>query len=83
MTVIKRLGTEVKEYNNATGTLDLATPVSMKTGRSTTYAPLANQYYSWTTLDRASWSETANYYEEKWFGFTTSTQFSWGRGHDV
>lgn len=83
VTVIKRLGNDIRTFDNSSGTLDMGTVVSTMTGRSTTYDPLANQYYSWTTLDHATWTESQNYYRERWFGFTTSTEYSWGGSYGI
>lgn len=79
VTVVKHIGNQVQKFTNyATGDLDLTTPVDTDSGADTQYEPLAHQYYSWTMVDIATWSETRYYYRERWFGFTTSTKYSYG-----
>ena len=80
VTYIKRLVTDVSEFNNyATGTIDFTTPVNRAlNSRTINYQPREHQYYTWTTRDYASWNESRNYYEESWFGFTTSREYSYG-----
>jgi len=80
VTYIKRLGTDVSEFNNyAAGTIDFTTPVNRAlNSRTINYQPREHQYYTWTTRDYASWNESRNYYEESWFGFTTSREYSYG-----
>lgn len=82
VTVYKRLGNDIKVFtnNNATGQVDLNSPVSTTIGRSTLYNPLDHQYYSWTVRDRATWREWAYKYKETWFFIFSDdeVEFSWG-----
>jgi len=80
-TVIKRINSNIYEFNNnnAAGLLDLDNPVNTVTnGVHTEYKPREHQYYSWTVRDEFSWDEWIKRTRERWFGFTSSTEYTWG-----
>jgi len=76
VTVIKRVGSYVETYTNAqTGVLNLDNPVSRREGRTGEYKPLANQYYSWTSIESTLVTETRNWYRDTYLYFFDSVSY--------
>lgn len=76
VTVMKRLGNTITYYTNLNGGALVPSGVTVS-GRSTSYSPAANQYYTWTTQLVQVFRQTKQDIKETYFGLFGDSSERW------